>query len=97
MHGPWSSRGSTATGSRRSRQHIQEEDPPEGLPATEIVALHDAGQGKALVVIFFDSDDDYARGDEVLNAMPGEDTPGRRTGVEPSTRSWRAGRSSLYS
>ena len=30
---------------------------------------------------FFESEDDYQRGDEVLNAMPASDTPGRRTSV----------------
>jgi hypothetical protein len=33
------------------------------------------------VIVFFDSEDDYRRGDEALNAMPAEDTPGRRTSV----------------
>jgi hypothetical protein len=43
--------------------------------------LHDPEAEKALVVLFFDSDDDYRRGDEALSAMPAEDTPGRRTSV----------------
>src|SRR3954471_24772337 len=63
------------------KRETSEQDPPEGLPATEVVVLHDAEQEKALVVVFFDSEDDYARGDEILSAMPGEDTPGRRTSV----------------
>ena len=54
---------------------------PEGLPATEIVVLHDAESEKSLVVLFFETEDDYRRGDEVLNAMPADDTPGRRTSV----------------
>jgi hypothetical protein len=54
---------------------------PEGLPATEVLMLHDPDAEKALVVVFFDNEDDYARGDEVLNAMPADDTPGRRTSV----------------
>ncbi|HKF80314.1 MAG TPA: hypothetical protein VKB17_05765 [Thermoleophilaceae bacterium] len=33
------------------------------------------------MVLFFESEDDYKRGDEVLNAMPAGDTPGRRTSV----------------
>ena len=36
---------------------------------------------ESLVILFFDNEDDYKRGDEVLNAMPGSDTPGRRTSV----------------
>jgi hypothetical protein len=63
------------------RREVREEPRPEGLPATEVVVLHDAEQEKALVVVFFDSEDDYARGDEVLSAMPADETPGRRTSV----------------
>jgi hypothetical protein len=33
------------------------------------------------VILFFDTEDDYRRGDEVLNAMPAGDTPGRRASV----------------
>lgn len=54
---------------------------PEGVPATEIVVLHDAGAEKSLVIVYFDSEDDYARGDELLNAMPAGDTPGQRASV----------------
>jgi hypothetical protein len=36
---------------------------------------------KSLVVLLFESDDDYRRGDETLSAMPTEDTPGQRTSV----------------
>ena len=31
--------------------------------------------------VFFDSEDDYRRGDEILDAMPAGDTPGRRASV----------------
>ena len=54
---------------------------PEGLPASEIIVLHDADAEKSLVVVFFDSEEDYKQGDEALNAMPAGDTPGRRTSV----------------
>lgn len=54
---------------------------PEGVPATEIVVLHDREGEKALVVLFFENEDDYRRGDETLNAMPAAETPGRRTSV----------------
>jgi hypothetical protein len=60
---------------------ISEQDPPEGLNPTEIVVLHDAETEKALVVLFFDSADDYQRGDAILDAMPAGDTPGQRTSV----------------
>jgi hypothetical protein len=54
---------------------------PENVPAKEIVVLHDPESDKSLVILFFDSDDDYRRGDETLNAMPTTDTPGQRTSV----------------
>jgi hypothetical protein len=60
---------------------MKERGRPEELPATEIVVLHDAEAEEAQVVIFFDSEEDYRRGDEVLNAMAADETPGRRTGV----------------
>ena len=34
-----------------------------------------------IVILFFDNEDDYRRGDETLNAMPAADTPGKRTSV----------------
>jgi hypothetical protein len=54
---------------------------PEDVPATEMVMLHDPETERSLVILFFDSEDDYRRGEEVLDAMPAEDTPGRRTSV----------------
>ena len=56
-------------------------EPPEGVPAKEIIVLHDAEAEKSLVLLFFDSEEDYRRGDEALSAMPAGDTPGQRTGV----------------
>ena len=55
--------------------------PPEGMPPAEILVLHDPNEQKSLVVLLLDSEDDYQRADEVLQAMPAEDTPGRRTSV----------------
>jgi hypothetical protein len=56
-------------------------DRPDELPATEVVLLHDPDAEKALVILFFDNENDYRRGDEFLSAMPAGDTPGRRTAV----------------
>ena len=54
---------------------------PENVPAKEIVVLHDPEAEKSLVIVFFETDDDYQRGDEALSAMPAGDTPGKRTSV----------------
>jgi hypothetical protein len=71
-----------------SRDRIQEmesemrdSEPPEGLPAKEIIVLHDGDAEKSVVLLFFENEEDYQRGDEILSAMPAGDTPGQRTGV----------------
>jgi len=62
-------------------RQMREGERPQDFPATEIIVLHDSEAEKAQVVIFFDNDEDYRRGDEVLSAMPAGDTPGQRTSV----------------
>jgi hypothetical protein len=63
------------------QREMQGNERPEGVPATEIVILHDPEAEKSLAVVFFETEDDYKRGDEVLSAMPAGDTPGKRTSV----------------
>jgi hypothetical protein len=63
------------------KREMSEGDRPEGMPASEIVVLHDADTEKSLVILFFETEDDYKQGDAVLNAMPAGDTPGQRTSV----------------
>ena len=55
--------------------------PPEGLPAKEIIVLHDPDAEKSVVIVFFDNEDDYRQGDATLSAMPDDETPGRRASV----------------
>jgi hypothetical protein len=55
--------------------------PPEGFPQSELIVLHDADAEKSLVVVIFDNEQDYKKGDEILSAMPAGDTPGQRTSV----------------
>jgi hypothetical protein len=62
-------------------REMSEGTPPEGFPPAEIIVLHDAEAEKSLVVVIFETEDDYNRGDEMLNAMPAGDTPGKRTSV----------------
>ena len=73
--------GVTADRMQEMRSEMSDSEPPEGLPAKEIIVLHDADAEKSVVIVFFDSDEDYRQGDEVLSAMPAGDTPGRRTSV----------------
>ena len=63
-------------------REMSEGQPPEGFPSSEMIVLHDPEAEQSLVVIIFESEDDYRRGDAVLNAMPSGDTPGRRTSVK---------------
>ena len=66
---------------REMEREMRDSEPPEGLPAKEIIVLHDPDAEKSVVIVFFDNEDDYRRGDEALNAMPAGDTPGQRTSV----------------
>jgi hypothetical protein len=63
-------------------RRIQDGEPPEGMSPTEIVVLHDADAEEAVVVVFFENEEEYKRGDEVLRAMPAGDTPGQRSSVK---------------
>ena len=63
------------------REQIETGEQPEGLNATEIIVLHDDGADRSLTVVFFDNEDDYVRGNEILDSMPRDDTPGERTSV----------------
>ena len=60
---------------------MREGGPPPDFPATEVIMLHDPAADRSVVVIFFENDEDYRKGDEILNAMPAGDTPGQRTSV----------------
>jgi hypothetical protein len=63
------------------KQQISEGERPEEVPATEILILHDPEGETSLAILFFETEEDYRRGDAALNAMPAGDTPGGRTSV----------------
>ncbi len=63
------------------RQEMESGEPPEGLEAKELLVLHDADAQQSLVLVFFEDEDAYRRGDEILGGMDPGDTPGRRTSV----------------
>jgi hypothetical protein len=63
------------------QREMEGSERPENVPATEIIVLHDPEAEKSLAILFFETDDDYKRGDQALNAMPAGDTPGQRTSV----------------
>ncbi len=63
-------------------REMREGQAPEGFPSSEMVVLHDPEAEQSLVIIVFETEDDYNTGDEILNAMPAGDTPGQRTSVK---------------
>src|SRR5262245_42435390 len=63
------------------RQKIEEGERPAELNATEIIVLHDPSANASLTLVFFDSEEDYAKANAILDAMPRGDTPGERTSV----------------
>jgi hypothetical protein len=62
-------------------REMRDGQPPEGFPDSELIVLHDPEAEKSLVLVIFESEDDYNRGDEILSAMPADETPGQRTSV----------------
>ena len=56
-------------------------EPPEGFPSAEVIALHDPEKDASLVILIFETEDEYTKADDFLNAMPAGDTPGQRTSV----------------
>ena len=72
------------------RSNIEDGERPADLPATEIMLLHDPDAQRALAIVFFDSEDDYRQGEATLDAMPADDTPGRRQSVQKYTVAVRA-------
>jgi len=73
--------GVNADHMEEQRQRMETGERPDGLPASELVILHDPEGEKALAIVFFENEDDYAKGDATLDAMPAADTPGRRVSV----------------
>jgi hypothetical protein len=63
------------------KQEIEQGERPDDIPATDIMILWDPDGQKSLAILFFETEDDYRRGDATLDAMPAGDTPGTRTSV----------------
>jgi hypothetical protein len=58
------------------------EGPPEGVPAKGIRMIVDEAATTAVVVVFFDSEEDMKTGGEALDAMDASETPGTRVSVD---------------
>jgi hypothetical protein len=73
--------GVTTDRMNQMRDEMQGREQPEGLNAKEIIVLHDPDTERSTVLVFFDNEDDYRQGDEILSNMDRGDTPGNRTSV----------------
>jgi hypothetical protein len=63
------------------KKEIEGGERPADIPAKEIIILHDPDGERSIAVLFFENEDDYRRADATLDAMPADETPGRRTSV----------------
>ena len=64
------------------RREMSDPQPPDGMPSAQGLVLHDPESETSLVIMVFQGEDDYRRADEILDAMPPSDTPGKRTAVK---------------
>lgn len=66
----------------RSRTE-SEAGPPPGVPAKQLLLLHDSAAGKALAITLFETEEDYRLGDQTLDSMsPPGGGMGQRISVE---------------
>jgi hypothetical protein len=63
-------------------QEIGRGDPPEGIPAKELLLLTGIDSGKMTAIVFFETEDDLRQGHAALNEMSPDDASVKRTGVE---------------
>jgi len=66
----------------QSKNRVENDPLPDGVSVTEILMLHDAAGERSLVIQFFESEEDYRRGEAVFDAMTPGETPGRRASVD---------------
>jgi hypothetical protein len=63
------------------KQRIEDGEPPEGMPPSELMILHDPGAERSLAIVIVDNEGDYQKAHDILESMPGPDTPGSRSSV----------------
>lgn len=62
---------------------IQESNgPPPGVPDHRFTILHDEQQGTAVVLQYFETQEEMNEVAQALDAMDASDTPGRRASVD---------------
>ncbi|HTR74023.1 MAG TPA: hypothetical protein VMH33_02035 [Solirubrobacterales bacterium] len=72
-----------ATATAIRTQSEAEGGPPPGVPAKQLLLLHDTDGGRAMAIMLFENEDDYREGNETLDSMsPPGDGMGRRVAVD---------------
>jgi hypothetical protein len=61
---------------------IDETGPPPGVPIKKLQVVFDEEQGTAVVLQFFDNEENLRTGAEAFAAMDPSETPGRRASVD---------------
>jgi hypothetical protein len=61
---------------------IDETGPPPGVPIRKLQVVFDEEQGTAVVLQFFDNEENLRTGAEAFAAMDPSETPGRRASVD---------------
>jgi hypothetical protein len=61
---------------------IDETGPPPGVPIKKLQLVFDEAQGTAVVVQYFDNEQDLRAGADTFAAMDPSDTPGTRVSVD---------------
>jgi hypothetical protein len=63
------------------KSRIESGEPPEGMPPAELLILHDPEGERSLAIVMVENEEDYQKAHEVLDSMPGPETPGTRSAV----------------
>ena len=61
---------------------IDESGPPQGVAIKKLQMLFDEAQGTAVVLQYFDNEEDMRTSAEVFAAMDASETPGNRASVD---------------
>ena len=61
---------------------IEESGPPPGVPIKRLQLVFDEEQGTAVVLQYFDNEEDLRTGAETFAAMDPSETPGSRASVD---------------
>jgi hypothetical protein len=61
---------------------IDETGPPPGVPIKKLQVVVDEAQGTAVVLQYFDGEEDLSAGAATFAAMDPSETPGRRVSVD---------------